>query len=353
MKILTYMLAGLLFGATATAQIPDYSQFKTDDEENNIEIFKAVSPSVVNITNSRLLRSFYSFNPQEVPQGSGTGFVWDKEGYIVTNYHVIQQADRVTVTLQDGTSYAASAVGVDPDKDLAVLKIDATDTELVAVQPGDSLLLEVGRKVIAIGNPFGFDTTMTVGIVSALGREIDSVSRRKIRDVIQTDAAINPGNSGGPLLNSLGQLVGVNTAIYSPTGSSSGIGFAIPVNTVKRIVPELIAYGRVQTPVMGIRQIPQADYYRGQWGIEGVIVLDVFPGTDPERFGMRGLTRDLRGRIQLGDVIIEIDGQTVRNEDDFADVLEQRSAGDTVKVKTLRDGLIKEYEVELLSPRNR
>lgn len=353
MKTLFSMLAGMMLTVAAIAQIPDYSQFKTNDEENNIEIFKSVSPSVVNITNSRLVRSFYAFNPQEVPQGSGTGFVWNEEGYIVTNYHVVQQADRVTVTLQDGSSYAASAVGVDPDKDLAVLKIDAPDADLVAVRPGDSSLLEVGRKVIAIGNPFGLDTTMTVGVVSALGREIDSVSRRKIRDVIQTDAAINPGNSGGPLLNSLGQLVGVNTAIYSPSGASSGIGFAIPANTVKRIVPELIAYGRVQTPAMGIRQIPQADYYRRQWGIEGVIVLDVFAGTDPDRLGMRGLSRDQRGRIQLGDVIVEIDGQPVRNEDDYADVMEQHSAGDTVEVKTVRDNQIREYEIRLLAPNSR
>ena len=353
MKTLITFLAGLLLVATSGAQTPDYSQFKTNDEENNIEIFKSVSPSVVNITNSRLVRSFYAPNPQAVPQGSGTGFVWDEAGYIVTNYHVVQQADRVTVTLQDGTSYAATAVGVDPDKDLAVLKIDSPDSELVAVMPGDSSLLEVGRKVIAIGNPFGLDTTMTVGVVSALGREIDSVSRRKIRDVIQTDAAINPGNSGGPLLNSLGQLVGVNTAIYSPSGGSSGIGFAIPVNTVKRIVPELISYGRVQTPVMGVRQLPQADYYRRQWGVEGVIVLDVYPGTDPKRVGMRGITRSQRGRIQLGDVIVEIDGQPVRNEDDYADVLEQHSAGDTVKVKTVRDNQLHEYDIRLLPPSSR
>ncbi|GJM12872.1 MAG: 2-alkenal reductase [Pseudohongiella sp.] len=353
MKTLLSLFAGLLLSTTASAQTLDYSQFKTNDEENNIEIFKSVSPSVVNITNSRLVRSFYAFNPQEVPQGSGTGFVWSGDGYIVTNYHVVQQADRVTVTLQDGTSYAAAAVGLDPDKDLAVLKIEAPEHELVPVLPGDSSELEVGRKVIAIGNPFGLDTTMTVGVVSALGREIDSVSRRKIRDVIQTDAAINPGNSGGPLLNSLGQLVGVNTAIYSPSGASSGIGFAIPVNTVKRVVPELIAYGRVQTPAMGIRQIPQADYYRRQWGIEGVIVLDVHAGTDPERVGMRGLTRDLRGRLQLGDVIVEIDGQAVRNEDDYADILEQHSVGDSVKVKTVRDNQIHEYDIRLLSPANR
>lgn len=353
MKYFHSILVGLLVTATAAAQTPDYSQFKTNDEENNIEIFKQVSPSVVNITNSRLVQSFYAFNPQEVPQGSGTGFIWSEDGYVVTNYHVVQQADRVTVTLQDGTTFAASSVGVDPDKDLAVLQIEAPGIDLRPVQPGDSSLLEVGRKVIAIGNPFGLDTTMTVGIVSALGREIDSMSRRKIRDVIQTDAAINPGNSGGPLLNSLGQLVGVNTAIYSPSGASSGIGFAIPVNTVKRIVPELIAYGRVQTPALGIAQIPQADYYRRQWGIDGVIVLDVFPGTDPQRLGMRGLSRSQRGQIQLGDVIVEIDGQPVRNEDDYADILEQHKAGDTVRVKTARDNKMLEYDIRLLSPNNR
>jgi S1-C subfamily serine protease len=246
MKYLHSLFLGFIVFVSAMpsfGQVLDYSQFKTDDEANNIEIFKQASPSVVHITNSRLYRSRYSLNPQEVPQGSGTGFVWSADGYIVTNYHVVLQANRVTVTLQDGSSYDARAVGFDPDKDLAVLKIDAPGVNLIPVLPGDSSLLEVGRKVVAIGNPFGLDTTMTVGVVSALGRGIDSVSRRKIRDVIQTDAAINPGNSGGPLLNSLGQLIGVNTAIYSPSGASSGIGFAIPINIVKRIVPELIAYG--------------------------------------------------------------------------------------------------------------
>ncbi|HIA59953.1 MAG TPA: trypsin-like serine protease [Gammaproteobacteria bacterium] len=335
------------------AQVQDYSQFKTNDEANNIEVFKNASPSVVNITNSRLIRSYYSLNPQEVPQGSGTGFVWSEDGYIVTNYHVVQQATRVTVTLRDGSSYDARAVGFDPDKDLAVLKIDAPDVKLVPVVLGDSSLLEVGRKVIAIGNPFGLDTTMTVGVVSALGREIDSISRRKIRDVIQTDAAINPGNSGGPLLNSLGQLVGVNTAIYSPSGASSGIGFAIPVNTVKRIVPELIAYGRVQTPILGITHIPQPDYYRQLWSIEGVIVLDVVDGTDPQRLGMRGLSRSQRGSIQLGDVIIEIDGQAVANEDDYANIMEQRRAGDVVRVRTRRDNALVDYDIELQAPQNR
>ena len=238
-------------------------------------------------------------------------------------------------------------VGSDPDKDLAVLRIDAPEVELTPVNLGDSSLLEVGRKVIAIGNPFGLDTTMTVGVVSALGREIESVSRRTIRDVIQTDAAINPGNSGGPLLNSLGQLVGVNTAIYSPSGASSGIGFAIPVNTVRRIVPELITYGRVQTPILGITRLPQPDYYRRLWGIEGVIVLDVVEGTDPERLGMRGLRRVQGGQIQLGDVIVEIEGQVVADEDDYATIMEQHQPGDVVRVRTLRDNRFLEYDIEL------
>jgi len=337
--------------APADAQTADYSAFSTNDERNNIEVFNKASPSVVNITNSRLVRSYYSLNPQEVPQGSGTGFIWNSDGYIVTNFHVVQQADRVMVTLQNGTTYDARPVGGDPDKDLAVVKIDAPEEQLVPIQPGDSALLEVGRKVIAIGNPFGLDTTMTVGVVSALGREIDSVSRRKIRDVIQTDAAINPGNSGGPLLNSLGQLVGVNTAIYSPSGGSSGIGFAIPVNTVKRIVPELITYGRVQTPILGITRLPQPEYYRRLWGIEGVIVMDTVDGTDPARLGMRGLTRVERGRIRLGDVIVEIEGKAIRNEDDYADAIEQYEPGDVITVTTMRDNRLLEYEIELQAPR--
>ena len=339
--------------AQMSLSIPNDSEhrsFRTNDEANNIDVFKRTSPSVVNITNSRLIRSYYSLNPQEVPQGSGTGFIWSDDGHIVTNFHVVQQASRVTVTLQDGSTFDATPIGIDPDKDLAVLKIDPGETKLLPVQPGDSSLLEVGRKVIAIGNPFGLDTTMTVGVVSALGREIDSVSIRKIKDVIQTDAAINPGNSGGPLLNSSGELVGVNTAIYSPSGASSGIGFAIPINTVNRVVPELIAYGRVQTPILGITPISQPDYYRKLWGIEGVIVMALEADSEPAMKGMRGLTRSQRGRIQLGDVIFEIDGIPVRNENDYADIMEERKAGDMVSVRTRRDGQIFQYSITLQAP---
>ena len=355
MKVLQSICLGLALlahTAIASAQTQNYADFSTVDEDNNIQIFKRVSPSVVNITNSRLVRSFYSLNPQEVPQGSGTGFIWSADGYIVTNYHVVQQANRVEVTLQDGTTYNASFIGAEPDKDLAVIKIDAPNATLIPISAGDSSLLEVGRKVIAIGNPFGLDTTMTVGIVSALGREIDSVGRRKIRDVIQTDAAINPGNSGGPLLNSLGELIGVNTAIYSPSGASSGIGFAIPANIVKKVVPELITYGRMQTPVLGITPIPQAEYYSQLWGVEGVVVLDVIKGGIPDRLGMRGVARS-RGGVVLGDIITEVDGEPITNEDDLLSALEKKSVGDVVRVITTRDNQRQQYDVELQAPAQR
>ena len=343
------LLVSSAFVAVVAVAQPDYANFKTDDESNNIEVFKQASPSVVYITNSRLVRrSFYSLNPQEIPQGSGSGFIWSRDGYVVTNFHVIQQASRLTVTLQDGSAYDAEIVGVEPDKDVAVLRIDAPKEKLTPLAIGDSSMLEVGRKVIAIGNPFGLDTTLTVGVVSALGREIDSVSRRKIRDVIQTDAAINPGNSGGPLLNSLGQLVGVNTAIYSPSGASSGIGFAIPVNIVKKIVPELITYGKVQTPTLGIALLPlqYADYYRQNSRVRGVIVMDVIAGGSPERAGMRGLRETNRG-ILLGDVITAINGEVINNEDDLLNALEKHRAGDVVIVTTIRDSEEHNYEIEL------
>ena len=350
---LAIIIAALVALPGATLAQPAYTEFHTNDEQNNIQVFQRASPSVVYITNSRLVRrSFFNLNPEEIPQGSGSGFIWDNRGYIVTNFHVIQNASRVTVTLQDGSSWDARMVGAEPDKDLAVLHIEAPAEQLHPVELGDSSLLEVGRKVIAIGNPFGLDTTLTVGVVSALGREINSVTRRRIRDVIQTDAAINPGNSGGPLLNSLGQLIGVNTAIYSPSGANSGIGFAIPVNTVRKIVPELIQYGRVQTPTLGVALFPpqQADYYRQRWRIDGVIVLDVLEGTSPEREGMRGLTETSRG-ILLGDVIVEIDGTPVRNEDDLLTVLENREAGDVVEVITQRENHRHRYQIELQASR--
>ena len=231
----------------------DYLSFATEDEANSTEIFSKASPAVVYVTTTTLRRrNPFSFDVLEIPRGSGTGFVWHESGLVVTNYHVIADANRMQVSLQDGKEFTAELIGSAPEKDLAVLRLLDPPDELVTLPLGASTELSVGRKVLAFVNPFGLDTTLTTGVVSALGREIKAPSGRRIRGVIQTDAAINPGNSGGPLLNSLGQLVGVNTAIYSPSGASAGIGFAIPVNTVREVVPQLISYGRILRPIMGV-----------------------------------------------------------------------------------------------------
>ncbi|MCP4712937.1 MAG: trypsin-like serine protease, partial [Planctomycetes bacterium] len=237
--------------ARSLSDLTDYLSFKTGEEANTIEIYKKARRSVVYVTNVTLRRDFFSLNVHQIPQGAGSGFIWDDSGIVVTNYHVVHGASRVTITLYDHSNWNAEVVGLAPSKDIAVLRIDAPRSKIKALPLGNSSQLEVGRKVLAIGNPFGLDTTLTVGVVSALGREIDSMLDRKIHNVIQTDAAINPGNSGGPLLNSLGQLIGINTAIYSPSGASVGIGFAIPVNTVKKIVPQLIRHGRIIRPIIG------------------------------------------------------------------------------------------------------
>jgi S1-C subfamily serine protease len=222
------------------------------DELNNMAVFKTVSPSVVNITALSVERELFSANALQVPRGTGTGFVWDERGHIVTNFHVIQEANAARVTLADQSSHRAQLVGVFPDRDIAVLKIEAPRSKLPPIAMGSSRELQVGQKVYAIGNPFGLDQTLTTGIVSALNREIESVTRRSIRGMIQTDAAINPGNSGGPLLDSAGRVIGVNTAIYSPSGASVGIGFAIPIDEVNRIVPRLIRDGRLLRPSLGV-----------------------------------------------------------------------------------------------------
>lgn len=322
--------------------------FYTDDEKNNIAIYEKVSPSVVFVTNTRLRRSIFSLNVMEIPQGSGTGFVWDDSGIIVTNFHVVYGADKITIKLQDGSAYDAEVVGIAPDKDLAVLRIDAPASKLRPVTLGESSGLAVGRKVLAIGNPFALDTTLTVGVVSALGRQIKSISNRTIKDVIQTDAAINPGNSGGPLLDSQGRLIGVNTAIYSPSGASAGIGFAIPVNTVKKIVPQLIQYGRVNRPILGID--PLSDRWVKRLGAKGVALLSVIPGQPAAKAGMIGMREDRRGRIHLGDVIIAVDDEPILNQDDLLDVLERHQADDVIKVTTIREDEIHNYEVKLANP---
>ena len=324
--------------------------FLTDDESNNIAVFRNASPSVVFVTNTQFRRQLFSLNVMEIPKGSGTGFIWDEDGLIVTNYHVVYRANKITITLQSGNSYDAEIVGASPEKDIALLRIDAPGEKLKAIVLGDSNSLSVGRKVLAIGNPFALDTTLTVGVVSALGREIKSMSNRTIKNVIQTDAAINPGNSGGPLLDSMGRLVGVNTAIFSPSGASAGIGFAIPVNTVKLIVPQLLKYGRLYRPVLGIETLTLTDYWAARLRIKGVAILSVKKNLPAERAGMIGVREDRRGNIHLGDVIIAIDDEPVINEDTLLSLLELHEPGDKVKVTTLKNEKIHNYEVTLGSP---
>ncbi len=274
----------------------------------------------------------------EIPSGTGSGFVWDDRGHVVTNFHVIESAvksrGKVRVTLPDGTTWEAFVVGFAPEHDLAVLKVDAHEDRFEPIPVGTSRDLEVGQKVFAIGNPFGLDRTLTTGVISGLGREIKSRSQRKIQNVIQSDAAINPGNSGGPLLDSAGRLIGVNTAIISPSGAYAGIGFAIPVDTVNRVVPELLQHGRVIHPGLGVRI---ADRIAEQFGQKGVLILFVEPDSAAAEAGMRSTVVDEEGNIQLGDILIEIDGQEVASADDLFAILQEHSVGDTVTVKIVRN----------------
>ncbi|MFK8047650.1 MAG: S1C family serine protease [Halioglobus sp.] len=332
-------------GGHACAEKPDYLTFATEDEANSTEIFRKASPAVVFVTNKTLRRNFFSLDIQEIPRGSGTGFVWDNSGLIVTNFHVIAGAHRLTVTTQDQTEYDAEVIGVAPEKDLAVLRIESPPEDLVTLPLGDSSELSVGRKVLAIGNPFGLDTTLTTGIVSALGREIKAASNRKIRGVIQTDAAINPGNSGGPLLNSLGQLVGVNTAIYSPSGASAGIGFAIPVNTVRSVIPQLISYGRILRPIIGIELA--SDRWITRYRIKGLPVVRVDPGLPADQAGISGARRNSRGDILLGDILTHLNDIPLRTNDDYLSAMEGLQPGDTVIIKTNFDDDEREYSVRL------
>lgn len=312
----------------------------TQQEQHTIRLFEQAAPSVCFITTSTIRRSYYSRNLQEIPSGSGSGFVWDNDGHIVTNYHVIQNADRATVTLSDGTTYEATVVGEEPAKDLAVLKIEAPRNKLTPIPVGGSSNLRVGQNVYAIGNPFGLDQTLTTGVVSALGREINSVSGIPIRDVIQSDAAINPGNSGGPLLNSSGQLIGVNTAIYSPSGASAGIGFSIPVDVVKWVVPDLIQYGRVNRPLIGV------ELARPLRDVEGAVVLNVVEDSPAEAAGLRGTVLDNRGNIVLGDVIVAVNEDPITTNSDLYLALEKYRAGEEVTVSVQRENKV--YDVPII-----
>ncbi len=306
------------------------------DEQATVKLFRQASLSVVYITTAALRRDFFNLNLSEIPQGSGSGFIWDQEGHVITNFHVIRDASSAKITLADQSVWDAQLVGAAPDKDLVVLYIDAPKSRLKPLAIGTSNDLLVGQKVFAIGNPFGLDQTLTTGIISALGREITSVSNRTITGVIQTDAAINPGNSGGPLLDSAGRLIGVNTAIYSPSGASAGIGFAVPVNTVNRVVPQLIRHGRVIRPGLGVRVADDAAARRLE--LPGVLILRIEAGGGARAAGLRGTRRNASGRWILGDVIVGLESERVETSDDLLNALEKHQVGDTIQVEILRGG---------------
>lgn len=322
----------------------------TESERATIRLFEEAKPSVCFITVLRRQRDFFTMNVTEVPQGSGSGFIWDKKGHIVTNFHVIRGSSSARVTLADGSTWEARTVGYAPEKDLAVLRIDAPARHLQPIKIGNSYDLRVGQSVYAIGNPFGLDHTLTTGIISALGREIQSLADIAIRDVIQTDAAINPGNSGGPLLDSSGRLIGVNTAIYSPSGASAGIGFSIPVDAVRWVIPDLIAYGKIKRPAMGIEPAP------GNWlkqlELEGVLVLRVVPNSAAEKAGVRPTMQDRYGNLVLGDIITGFEGEPIRSLDDLFLTLEKYEPGDEVILRILRDEEEVEVPLRLEAPRN-
>ncbi len=320
-----------------------------DDESSTVEIFRRSSPAVVYITSSELRGRLFSpqvYEVYEVPKGEGAGFLWDREGHVVTNYHVVHGAHQLMVSLHDGSQREATLAGTAPEYDLAVLRINPEGIETRPLPVGDSADLQVGRKVLAIGNPFGFDASLSVGVVSALGREIAGPAGLKMRNVIQTDAAINPGNSGGPLLDSSGRLVGVNTVLFSPSGASAGIGFAIPVNTVTRVVPQLIEYGRVRRARLGI-QVASDSWSRYVGVRRGVVVIQVLEGLPAARSGMRGISKDRRGVIKIGDVILALNGQPVANEDDLFLLLEQIAPGDEVLLLSQRDKEEREYRIRV------
>jgi S1-C subfamily serine protease len=319
------------------------------DELNNVNVFKRVSPSVVHITTTQAQRDFFSRRVMEVPAGTGSGFVWDDTGHIVTNFHVIQNANAVKVLLAEQGEFAAELVGAFPDRDLAVLRIKAPAAKLRPIDIGSSRELLVGQKVYAIGNPFGLDFTLTTGIVSALNREIESVTRRSIRGAIQTDAAINPGNSGGPLLDSAGRLIGVNTAIYSPSGASAGIGFAIPVDEVNRIVPRLIRDGRFIRPALGVSAgDPQLNAALRL--PKGVALIEVGDGTPAAKAGLKPFRRLRDGSIEAGDVITAVNEVPVVDLDDMLNELEKRQPGDTVRLSVWREGRTRQLQVPLRAP---
>jgi len=354
-KAATLLLAAALSlgGVSAPMPVEATAAVKrrlTQEEKLTVDLFNRNTPSVVNVTNLSARQDAFTLDVTEVPIGTGSGFMWDDDGHILTNCHVIEGAQDLMVTLQGGAEYRVKVVGADPDKDVAVLEIvlspEDKQPELKPITLGTSADLVVGQKVYAIGNPFGLDHTLTTGVISGLGREINSgISGRPIQDIIQTDAAINPGNSGGPLIDSAGNLIGINTAIFSASGTSSGIGFAIPVDAVRSSAAQIIQYGKVTRPVLGISFAP--DQASAQLGVQGILVLDARKGGPAWKAGIKGTTRDDYGRLVIGDIIVTVNGTRVIRGSDLYKVLDKKTVGDTLDLEVLRERSKEHVEVTL------
>jgi S1-C subfamily serine protease len=322
------------------------------DEQNNIEVYRTLSPGVVFIHSTTYARDFFGFVEQQ--QGSGSGSILDQQGNILTNYHVIENAQKLSVSLGGKKDYPAVFVGGDPDTDLAVIRLTEKPAGPLTVVPfGDSERLVVGQKVLAIGNPFGLDRTLTTGVISGLQRPIRARNDRLIEGAIQTDASINPGNSGGPLLDSHGRMIGINSQILSPSGSSAGVGFAVPVGIAKRVVPEILKYGQVRRPKLGISTRDVAAF-RNQVDLpvsEGVLIIQVARGGGAAVAGLRGMQQTEMGDVEFGDIIVGIDNDKVGNSDELFRVLDKHKIGETVQVHIWRNGRQMSVPVRLMESR--
>ena len=322
------------------------------DEQNNIEVYRTLSPGVVFIHSTTYARDFFGFVEQQ--EGSGSGSILDQEGNILTNYHVIEGAQKLSVSLGGKKDYPATVVGGDPDTDLAVIRLTEKPAGALTVIPlGDSDRLVVGQKVLAIGNPFGLDRTLTTGVISGLQRPIRARNNRLIEGAIQTDASINPGNSGGPLLDSHGRMIGINSQILSPSGSSAGVGFAVPVGIAKRVVPEILRYGQVRRPKLGI-STRDVSAFRNQVDLpvsDGVLIIQVARGGGAAAAGLRGMQQTEMGDVELGDIIVGIDNDKVGNSDELFRVLEKHQIGETVQVQIWRNGRRMAVPVRLMESR--
>jgi S1-C subfamily serine protease len=373
-QILVIALASALFAAVAVAGFQQLSgHFQpfgsasisppssiTDpslatDEQNNIEVYKATAPGVVYIQSTTTVRDFFGMFSRPV-EGAGSGSIIDEQGDILTNYHVIADAEKLTVSFGSGKNYPAKVVGRDPDTDLAVIRLLETPKEVLTIVPmGDSDKLIVGQKVLAIGNPFGLDRTLTTGVISGLQRPIRAQNDRKIEGAIQTDASINPGNSGGPLLDSHGRMIGINSQIESPSGASAGVGFAIPINIAKRVVPELVKNGEVLRPKLGIvpRDVESLSNQVRLPVSSGVLIWNVQPGGPAANAGLRGMVQTEEGDLELGDIIVAVDGEKINNNDELYRALNKHQVGDSVNVEIFRNGTRMTVPVRLTEVTNR